>query len=75
MDADSTCIASSSRIECRAAAICDVELARLLTALSAPVDIIGSIIVQFRVVDATAAIHDVDSYEERLYSDVQLAAP
>jgi regulator of protease activity HflC (stomatin/prohibitin superfamily) len=33
-----------------------------------------SIIVQFRVVDPTAAIHEVDSYEERLYSDVQLAA-
>ena len=33
-----------------------------------------SIIVQFRVVDATAAIHEVDNYEERLYSDVQLAA-
>jgi regulator of protease activity HflC (stomatin/prohibitin superfamily) len=33
-----------------------------------------SIIVQFRVLDATAAIHEVDSYEERLYSDVQLAA-
>ena len=33
-----------------------------------------SIIVQFRVVDATAAMHEVDNYEERLYSDVQLAA-
>jgi regulator of protease activity HflC (stomatin/prohibitin superfamily) len=33
-----------------------------------------SIIVQFRVVDATAAIHEVVNYEERLYSDVQLAA-
>jgi regulator of protease activity HflC (stomatin/prohibitin superfamily) len=33
-----------------------------------------SIIVQFRVLDATAAIHEVDHYEERLYSDVQLAA-
>jgi len=33
-----------------------------------------SIIVQFRVLDATAAIHEVDNYEERLYSDVQLAA-
>jgi regulator of protease activity HflC (stomatin/prohibitin superfamily) len=33
-----------------------------------------SIIVQFRVVDPRAAIHEVDSYEERLYSDVQLAA-
>jgi len=33
-----------------------------------------SIIVQFRVVDATAALHEVDNYEERLYSDVQLAA-
>jgi hypothetical protein len=33
-----------------------------------------SIIVQFRVTDAKAAIHEVDNYEERLYSDVQLAA-
>jgi regulator of protease activity HflC (stomatin/prohibitin superfamily) len=33
-----------------------------------------SIIVQFRVTDAKAAIHEVDTYEERLYSDVQLAA-
>jgi regulator of protease activity HflC (stomatin/prohibitin superfamily) len=33
-----------------------------------------SIIVQFRVVDAVAAIHEVASYEEQLYSDVQLAA-
>lgn len=33
-----------------------------------------SIIVQFRVSDARAALHEVDSYEERLYSDVQLAA-
>jgi regulator of protease activity HflC (stomatin/prohibitin superfamily) len=33
-----------------------------------------SIIVQFRVVDATAAIHEVACYDEQLYSDVQLAA-
>ncbi len=33
-----------------------------------------SIIVQFRVVDPRAAIHVVENYEERLYSDVQLAA-
>ena len=33
-----------------------------------------SIIVQFRVTDPKAAIHEVDNYEERLYSDVQLAA-
>ena len=33
-----------------------------------------SIIVQFRVVDPTAAIHVVINYEERLYGDVQLAA-
>jgi regulator of protease activity HflC (stomatin/prohibitin superfamily) len=33
-----------------------------------------SIIVQFRVVDARAAVHQVLNYEERLYSDVQLAA-
>ena len=33
-----------------------------------------SIIVQFRVVDPKAAIHEVEKYEERLYSDVQLAA-
>lgn len=33
-----------------------------------------SIIVQFRVVDPKAAIHEVENYEERLYSDVQLAA-
>jgi regulator of protease activity HflC (stomatin/prohibitin superfamily) len=33
-----------------------------------------SIIVQFRVIDARAAIHQVQNYEDRLYSDVQLAA-
>ncbi len=33
-----------------------------------------SIIVQFKVVDPQAAMHAVESYEERLYSDVQLAA-
>jgi regulator of protease activity HflC (stomatin/prohibitin superfamily) len=33
-----------------------------------------SIVVQFRVVDPTAALHEVTNYEERLYSDVQLAA-
>jgi len=33
-----------------------------------------SIIVQFRVTDARAAIHNVANYEDRLYSDVQLAA-
>ena len=30
-----------------------------------------SILVQFRVVDPTAAMHVVSNYEERLYSDVQ----
>lgn len=33
-----------------------------------------SIIVQFKVVDPHAAIHHVANYEDRLYSDVQLAA-
>lgn len=33
-----------------------------------------SILVQFRVVDPKAAIHQVVNFEERLYSDVQLAA-
>lgn len=33
-----------------------------------------SIIVQFRVIDPRAAMHEVSDYEERLYSDVQLAA-
>ena len=33
-----------------------------------------SIIVQFRVIDPRAAMHAVENYEERLYSDVQLAA-
>jgi regulator of protease activity HflC (stomatin/prohibitin superfamily) len=33
-----------------------------------------SIIVQFRVTDAKAAIHQVENYADRLYSDVQLAA-
>src|SRR5947199_674441 len=33
-----------------------------------------SIIVQFRVVDPKAALHEVANYEDRLYSDVQLAA-
>src|SRR3954471_6628723 len=33
-----------------------------------------SIIVQFRVTDPQAAIHQVENFEERVYSDVQLAA-
>src|SRR5262245_30453575 len=33
-----------------------------------------SIVVQFRVTDPKAALHQVSSYEDRLYSDVQLAA-
>ena len=33
-----------------------------------------SILVQYRVIDAKAAIQNVENYEERLYSDVQLAA-
>jgi regulator of protease activity HflC (stomatin/prohibitin superfamily) len=33
-----------------------------------------SIIVQFKVIDPTAALHAVENYEDRLYSDVQLAA-
>ncbi len=33
-----------------------------------------SIIVQFRVTDPRAALHQVEKYEDRLYSDVQLAA-
>src|SRR5258708_12745601 len=33
-----------------------------------------SIIVQFRVVDPRAALHEVANYEDRIYSDVQLAA-
>ena len=33
-----------------------------------------SIIVQFRVIDPRAALHEVINYEERIYSDVQLAA-
>jgi len=33
-----------------------------------------SIIVQFRVTDARAALHETADYQDRLYSDVQLAA-
>jgi regulator of protease activity HflC (stomatin/prohibitin superfamily) len=33
-----------------------------------------SIVVQFRVTDPKAAVHEVASYEERIYGDVQLAA-
>jgi regulator of protease activity HflC (stomatin/prohibitin superfamily) len=33
-----------------------------------------SIIVQFRVTDPRAALHEVENYQDRLYSDVQLAA-
>src|SRR5678809_48139 len=33
-----------------------------------------SIIVQFRVIDPKAAVHEVEDFEARLYSDVQLAA-
>jgi regulator of protease activity HflC (stomatin/prohibitin superfamily) len=33
-----------------------------------------SIVVQFRVVDPTLALHAVSNYEDRLYTDVQLAA-
>ena len=32
-----------------------------------------SILVQYRVTDPTSAIHTVDSFEDRLYSDVQRA--
>ena len=33
-----------------------------------------SIIVQFRVTDPRAALHEVENYQDRLYTDVQLAA-
>src|SRR5262245_53297793 len=33
-----------------------------------------SILVQFRVADPRAALHEVENYQDRLYSDVQLAA-
>lgn len=33
-----------------------------------------SILVQFRVSDPQAAVHQVDNFEDRIYSDVQLAA-
>src|SRR5438309_11908033 len=33
-----------------------------------------SIIVQFKVTDPEAAVHEVEDYADRLYSDVQLAA-
>jgi regulator of protease activity HflC (stomatin/prohibitin superfamily) len=33
-----------------------------------------SIIVQFRVTDPKSALHEVENFEERVYSDVQLAA-
>lgn len=33
-----------------------------------------SIVVQFAVIDPKAAVHAVESYQDRLYSDVQLAA-
>lgn len=33
-----------------------------------------SILVQFSVIDARSAIHAVENYEDRLYSDVQMAA-
>lgn len=33
-----------------------------------------SIIVRFRVTDPRAALHEVENYEDRIYSDVQLAA-
>jgi len=33
-----------------------------------------SIIVQFKVVDVRAALHEVESYSDRIYGDVQLAA-
>src|SRR5207247_5438778 len=33
-----------------------------------------SILVQFAVIDPKAAVHTVENYEDRLYSDVQLAA-
>src|SRR5215471_17272596 len=32
-----------------------------------------SIVVQFRVVDPKLALHAVEKYEDRLYSDIQLA--
>ena len=44
----------------------------LVLALTTITDV--SIIVQFRVTDPRAALHQVERYEDRLYSDVQLAA-
>ena len=41
---------------------------------SSPAEIRVSIIVRFKVVDPTAAVHAVQDYESRIYSDVQLAA-
>jgi regulator of protease activity HflC (stomatin/prohibitin superfamily) len=44
----------------------------ILTADKAAIRV--SIIVRFRVIDPRAAIHEVDNYEDRIYTDVQLAA-
>lgn len=49
-----------------------IKVQEILTADKVAIRV--SILVQFRVSDPEAAIHKVDSYEDRLYSDVQLAA-
>ncbi len=63
-------------VECRLVDVRERELTikgqEILT--SDKVAIRVSILVQFRVTDPKAAIHTVDNFEDRLYTDVQLAA-
>lgn len=53
---------------------CDLTIKGQEILTSDKVAIRVSIVVQFRVVDPLAALHAVASYEDRLYTDVQLAA-
>ncbi len=55
-----------------ASAICTIKGQEILTADKVAIRV--SIIVQFRVTDPVAALHAVANYEDRLYTDVQLAA-
>ncbi len=63
-------------VECRLVDVRERELTikgqEILTADKVAIRV--SILVQFRVTDPQAAIHTVENFEDRLYSDVQLAA-
>jgi len=64
------------RVECLLVDVRERELTikgqEILTADKVAIRV--SILVQYRVIDPKAAVHTVENFEDRLYSDVQLAA-